>query len=225
MLERFRIHSALAALTVFTLLAMASAQLLEPAYETGVIDAVIDGQDYSVFTYALEIPEDYGADVTNERQREFMQRLAGTTEHSASFLLRRAMEMGNTVLYPASINVAFSTRSRNEDPSVGSLVLQFMLDPDTLELTDQFDVSISFYPWGASASDYYALTDGTLRIDTVEIIDRRTLAIRGGFSGLLSRQDDYDHVHNPDDTLDVEATFTIEQVVAVDEDSEFEAVE
>ena len=142
--------------------------------------------------------------------------------NTAGRFFKRAMEIGNTVLYPARLNVAFSTRSRNDDASVGSLLLQFTLDPETLELGDQEDVEITFYPRRSESLDYYALTDGTLQLDAVEIIDRRTLAISGSFSGMFTRQFDYDHVHNPDDTLEVEAVFTIEQVVAVEEESEFD---
>ena len=200
------------ALTLLTLVSLAVAQY--PTFETGYIDAVIDGVEYRVNPYATEVPDNAADNATNDAERKFLARIAGQTQHSASFAFKDERTVGNMVVAPAMLQVAISTRSAHPDgATVDSLLLQFALHPGTLELLTEVDVEVSYFPRGSSYDDYYALTDGTLDLHSVEFVDAQTLTITGMFSGTLTHQDDYDVVHNPDDALTIEAKFVVEQVV------------
>ncbi len=200
-------------LALLALFSLAAAQY--STFETGHIEAVIDGLEYRVHTYGTEIPEDVADGAKDEAERKFLARIAGQTLHSASFAFKDERKIGKMVISPPMLQVAISTHSDDpQGPTVDSLLLQFALDPDTLELLFPDEVEVSFFPRGSSYDDYYALTNGTLELHSVEYVDANTLTISGSFSGTLTHQDDYDIVHNPGDALTIEATFTIEQVVS-----------
>lgn len=201
------------ALSLLALFSLAAAQY--PTFETGQFEAVINGVEYRVYTYATEVPKDVADGATDEAERKFLKSIAGQTHHSASFAFKDERTIGQMVISPPMLQVALSTHSDHpQGATVDSLLLQFALDPDTLELLFPDEVEVSFFPRGSSYDDYYALTYGTLELHSVEYIDANTLTISGSFSGTLTHQDDYDIVHNPDDALTIEATFIIEQVVS-----------
>lgn len=206
---------ALRALMLLLLAGVALGQY--PTFETGAIEAQIDGTRYRAYTYATEVPASVVDGVTDERQLAFLQAIAGTVQHSASYRYSEPMMLGQVQLTEAAVNVVFSTRTASpEGESVGSILVQFNLDPDTLTITDEDSVEVKFYPRGSSYDDYYALTQGQVLLHSVERVDEHTLSMSGVIRGVLSWQDDYDFQHNPDDTLSIEATFDIAQVVASD---------
>ncbi len=211
MLYHVRLTIGIFVSAAFSIAAFATAQ--GETFRTGVIEAVVDGQNYSAYTYATEVPDDVADGVTDEQQRAILERVAGTTQHSATFMHQDAMVMASIVLAPETIYVTLSTRTDHpEGDSVGSFLVKFSLDPEALELREEADVAVTFYPHGSSYDDYYALTDGVLQLTSLEVLDSQTMAISGVISGLLSLQDDFDVAHNPDEVLQVEATFNIEQV-------------
>lgn len=214
MSHQHHINQALVALTLMLLAGPVFAQ--HPTFETGAIEAQIAGAQYRAYTYATHVPESVVDGVTDERQLALLQRIAGTVQHSATYLLGKPLMMGDMELAPAAIYVAFSTRTTSpEGNSVGSFMIQFDLDPETLELHET-TVQVNFFPRGSSYNDYYALTEGTLELSSLELVDDHTMSMSGVISGLLSWQDGYDTVHNPDDTLTIDAAFEITQVVASD---------
>ncbi len=211
MFNRTRLTFAIAAAA---LLSLSFAQ--EP-YETGSIEATIAGKEIRAWTYATDIPANVADGVEDERQRAFLERVAGTTVHSASFMHREAMMLGGMVLVEETIYVTLSTRTDHpEGNSFDSLLVEFSLAPETLELGEEVDIKVTYYPSGSSYDDYYALTDGSLLIESLEVLDDQTMAISGTISGLLSHQSDYDIMHNPADTLEIEARFEISQVKTSD---------
>lgn len=215
MLHYTRIKQVLAALMLLLLIGTVCAQ--HPTFETGAIEATIDGAHYRAFTYATEVPESVVDGVTDPGQLAFLERIAGTVQHSASYRYGEPIMLGAMELVPAAVYVAFSTRTDSpEGNSVGSIMVQFDLDPETLELTNEGGVQVTFYPRGSSYDDYYALTEGSFELHSVEVVDENTMSMSGVISGLLSWQYDYDTEHNPDDTLTIDATFDIAQVVASD---------
>lgn len=202
------------AITAAALLSLSFAQ--EP-YETGSIDATIDGREIRAWTYATDVPADVADGVEDERQRAVLERVAGTTVHSASFMYQDPIMLGGMMLVDETIYVTFSTRTGHPDgDSIDSLTIKFSLVPGTLELGDEVDIEVTYYPSGSSYDDYYALTDGSLVIESLEVLDEQTMAISGTVSGLLSHQSDYDIMHNPADTLQIEARFDISQVKTSD---------
>lgn len=214
MFNRARLTTLSFALAVSTIFSLALAQ---DAYETGSIDATIDGRTVRAWTYATDVPADVADGVEDERQRAVLERVAGTTVHSASFMHMEAITMGGITLMDETIFVNLSTRTDHPDGnSVESLLVKFSLIPESLELGTEADIEVSYYPDGVSYDDYYALTDGVLTLDSLEPLDASTMAITGTIRGTLTRQHDYDIVHNPDDTLQIDATFTISQVKGSD---------
>jgi hypothetical protein len=75
------------------------------------------------------------------------------------------------------------------------------------------DIDIRFYPESWSVDEFYALTEGTMLLERVEVVDEQTLIMSGTISGVLSFQPGYSVKHNPADTLPIEASFSIERVV------------
>lgn len=205
-----------AVLTALCLLVgIAAAQ--HPTFETGAVDAIIGEGAFHAYTYATEVPADVADGEEDERVRAILEAIAGTTQHSASFMHVDEMKLGTTVLTPPTLYVTLSTRTHHPERSdIGSFMLQFALDPETLELLEEADVELKFYPRGSSYDDYYAFTEGVFELLEVTVVDDVTLAVSGTFSGALSYQTDYDVVHNPDDALAVEGSFTVARVVSND---------
>lgn len=214
------LHSVRRVSTFFVLVALVlagAAAAQHPTFETGWVEAVIGGAEHRAYTYATEVPENVTDGVTDERTLAVLQKVAGTVQHSASFKETPARMLGGMVLTPAAIHVALSTRTDHpEGASIGSLLVQFSLVPGTLELGPDEDVDVRFYPRGSSYDDYYALTLGTLALHSIEQVNDHTFAVVGSISGVLSHQSDYDVAHNPADTLEIEATFEVAQLVASD---------
>lgn len=205
---------ALLALLIVTIVATASAQSAPVWEPTGTLEAVIDGKTFVMHSFATVIPEDVAERSTDPEAREFLEKLAGTEQHSATWMVTDPFVMGGMVLLEAMMFVTIDTRI-SEDPNAeaGQIDINFGLDMDTLELEAGNDVEVRYFPIGWNLHDFYALTEGTLTLDSVEVADEHTLVISGAISGTMSRQDSISIEHNPADTLPFEATFHIERVV------------
>lgn len=198
---------------VLTTLAAASAQSTPAWVPTGTLEAVIDGKSFVMHSYATVVPEDAAERASTPEARELLEKLAGTEQNSATWMVTEPFEMGGMVLFEAMMFVTIDTRS-SEDPSAesGQIDVNFQLDMDTLELVTDNDVEVRYFPTGWDLYDFYALTEGALILDNVEVADEHTLVISGTISGIMSHQESIAIEHNAADTLPFEATFSIERV-------------
>ena len=194
--------------------ASASAQ---ESFLTGHLTLKLAGAESTLHTYATHVPEDAAERASSPEQRAILEKVAGTDQHSATFMRLEGISLGGVQITPTTLFVSLYFRADDERSSgVGGVDVAFALDPETFEVIESDDLDVKYLPTGSSFDDYYALTKGELVIATVEVVDGQTLAISGGFSGLLSLQEGFLVAHNPDDTLEVEATFVVDQVVGSD---------
>ncbi len=201
---------------VLAALPFAAAQYEEVA--TGTVAAVVGGSELTLHTYATSVPADVADGVEDERQRAILERVAGTEQHTATFMVTEEMTMGPVVLVPATIYVTvLATAHVGPDATPTSFEITFSLSPDTLELGPEEDVAVRYSPDSLSSSGYYALTEGALELGSVRVVDATTLAIAGSIRGVLSWQEGFEPVHDPDDALSIEATFDIQRVASSDD--------
>jgi hypothetical protein len=202
-------------LVLALLLGAASAQTRE---RTGTVDVVLGGEARTFHTHVQKVPENAAEGVENPDVRRMLERLAGTSQHTATWMAMEPIVMAGIVLYAAEelfITIG-ATVPMDRPGDVGEISLEFALSKATLALDDSEDASIDFrfFPvsWGFDA--YYAASEGMfeLVIDEVEQVDETTLRIRGSFRGTLSFQTAYQIEYNADDTMSVTGTFDIEQV-------------
>ncbi len=185
-------------------------------YETGSLTATLNGEESVLRSYFADVPEDVAEGVTDPQQRAILERIAGTEQHTATYTYFDEMKLGTMVLVPAKIHVSLHFAAQELDVSVpGSISVRFSLEPTSLELGAPEDVEITLHS-GSGYSDYYALTEGGITLDSVEVVDANTLRITGSFSGTFSHQTGYDRVHNPADTLSASGVFSVERVVGSD---------
>jgi hypothetical protein len=197
----------------FVLTGLGSIVLAQPGWQqTGLIDALIDGRPFSFATSSSKVPEDAAEGVENENVRAMLEKLAGTTQHTATWMITEPFEMGGMILLPAQMFASLDA-SAKEIGGTGEFRIEFGLVQETLTLNPEADIDIRYYPESWSVSEFYALTEGTMLLERVEVVDGQTLAMYGTISGVLSFQPGYSVEHNPDDTLPIEASFSIEQVV------------
>lgn len=183
-------------------------------FQTGTLTTRIGGVEREHNTYGTLVPEDVAEGVEDPQQRAILERIAGTEQHTASYMLTEEMALGSIVLTPATLWVALTFYFGGHDSSAPhGVTMQLPLDPVTLELSDPDQVEITYYPSGPSWDDYYALTDGSLTLTSVEVVNETTLRIAGSFSGYFSHQTEYDHVHDPATAVEGEGEFVVEQVV------------
>lgn len=179
--------------------------------QTGTIDAVINGRQHTFLTSSSKVPEDVAEGVTDENVRAFLEQLAGTEQHTATWMITEPFEMSGIVFAPAQM---FASLDANALPSgTGGFRIEFALDQETLTLDTEMDIEVRYYPESWSVDEFYALTEGTMLLERVEVVDDQTLAMYGTITGVLSFQPGYRVEHNPADTLSIEASFSIEQVV------------
>ncbi len=202
------------------LVSVAAAQVDWVATQTGVVEFVLAGEDKEFYTFALEVPENVAEGMREGPVRDRLEAAAGTTEHSATWSVSDPVVFGGMVLSePADLQVTLGSRpTQDQHAGLGLMQLDFSLSLDGLELSDpeQFPWYLRFYPESISVTDFYALTEGTLEVMSVERVDDVTLRVTGSFEGVLSRQARLGAVvHNPDDTLPISGTFDVRQVVGV----------
>jgi len=182
-------------------------------WKTGTLEAIIDGQEYRSHTLATAIPEDVANDVADENQRLMLERIAGTTQHTAFWTAQAPLVITDLELRPARLRVVVTTRTDHPDGSgVNTFVLTFMLDPETLELIDEYEVEVNFYPYGPSKENFWRLADGTFTISEAAPAGPAALRLEGSFSGVLTRNSLPGDDEEPPEVRAVTATFTIEHV-------------
>lgn len=206
------IHRLLFVAAALLLASLALAQ--DTWFETGSLTTVIDGEQRLHHTYGTLVADDVADGVEDPAQRAFLESIAGTEQHTASYELFDELAMGGIVIAPATLWLALTFRFGGHD-STGphGVTMQVPLDPSTLTLTDPDQVEITYYPKGPSYEDFYALTDGVLTLDLVEVVDDVTLRVGGSFSGYLTHQTDFDIVHDPSTAVEAHGEFLVERVV------------
>ena len=200
-------------LSIFLALS-ASAALAQPLWQpTGTVELTIDGEPRTFHSYTATVDEELAEDIEDAEAQEFAQRVAGSEQNSATWMLLDAITAGTIEITPATLFVTVSARGQ-ADPLAegGQLDFDFALDPETLTREAMFDPEVMYYPESFALHDFYALTDGTLVLESVEVVGDRTLSVRGSISGTLTFQEDSNIEHNPDRALRIDATFDIEQV-------------
>lgn len=214
MYRRLRLITLLLSLVLVALISTATAQ---ETRTTGTVTATIGGEQLSLSSAAQRVPEDAADGVTDPERKAILEKVAGTEQHSATFMVMDPIKAGSVVIVPARLYVTIDTSVPDVDRSEhGGLSLRFSLDPETLDAASIDDVEVLYYPDGWDLSDYYALTEGALTIDRVELVDGSTLAVSGRVEGVLTHQDEFQAVHNPEDALTVSATFEIGEVAGSD---------
>lgn len=217
MLERLTHSSRAAALLAALMLLVGSLAQAQTTFNTGSLSLLLDGSETTLHTYASHVPENAADNATSPEQRAILEKVAGTDQHTATFMRLAGISVGGVQITTPTLHVSMYFRDEEERSSgVGGVDVEFALDPETLELIESEDLDVKYLPTGSRFDDYYALTQGELVIDTVEVVDGQTLAISGRFSGVFSLQEGFLVAHNPDDTLAAEGTFVVDQVVGSD---------
>lgn len=183
-------------------------------FETGTLVTVIDGEERLLHTYGTLVPEDVADGVEDAQQRAILERIAGTEQHTATYQFMEGISMGGMTLTPDTIWVALTFRFGGHDTSgPHGVTMQIPLDPSTLAVLDPEQIEVNYYRDGPSWDDFYALTEGGIALESVDVVDDVTLRIVGSFSGIFTHQTDYDIVHNPDQALAAHGEFVVERVV------------
>jgi len=208
------VSAVLVAVTLLLAALFTHAAAQAETFVTGTLGAKVDGMELRLHSSYQTVPANAADGVTDPRQRAILERVAGTDQHTATFMAREAMTMGGMVLVEAKLYVAIGTRADGSEANGAHGVdVRFSLALDTLDLATLDDVEVYYYPRGWSTSDFYALTDGGITLTTFEVVDDTTLSIAGAVTGTLSHQTSFDVQHNLDDTLQFEAVFDIARVI------------
>ena len=206
--------------TAFTLIAILIAAVLSTASaqaqtrETGSVTAQIDGATHSFVSSAKHVPEDVAEGVTDEKVRAILEKVAGTDQHTATYMVMDPIMVGEVEIVPATLYATLGTAWSPEGASEEvSFDVKFSLDPAALDPASIGDIEVLYYPNGWNFDDYYALTEGGLTLDSVVVVDDTTVAVSGTIDGVLTHQTTSTVEHNPADTLPITASFTIDEVV------------
>lgn len=199
-------------LAVSSLGGAALAQADWPSERTGTVEFDLADQSHTFYTFAVQIPENVAEGMPDGAVKDRLQAAAGTTEHSATWLVHAPVVMsGIVVSTPSEMFLTLSARpTQDANAGLGQLIIDFSLSLSTLELSDpdQYSFSIRYYPKAYSSRNYYALTEGGLVLATVEQVDDYTLRVQGSFEGLFSFQERLvGETHNPADVLVASGTF------------------
>jgi hypothetical protein len=199
------------ALHLALLFGLAAAQTVQ----TGTIAVALDGIERTFTTSGTKIAENAAEGVTNEAARAFLERLAGTWVHTATYKILEPIVMGGRVLFSSpDMFVTIGSYAHDDPARPDHLELKFGLDLETLLLSEEQDIEVRYYPAGSSMSDYYLLTLGGLVVHAVTQVDDETLSLQGSISGVLSRQLDPNHeAHDPTDTISIDGHFDVQRLV------------
>lgn len=202
------------ALAASSLAGAVLAQADWPSERTGTVEFELAGQPHTFSTFAIQIPENVAEGMPDGAVKDRLQAAAGTTEHSATWLVHAPVVMsGIVVSTPTEMFLTLSARpTQDANAGLGQLIIDFSLSLRTLDLSDpgMFSSSIRYYPKAYSARNYYALTEGGLVLATVEQVDDYTLRVVGSFEGLFSFQERLvGETHNPADVLEASGTFDV----------------
>jgi hypothetical protein len=199
------------ALSLALSLGLAAAQTVQ----TGTIAITLDGVERTFTTSGTKIAENAAEGVTNEAARAFLERLAGTWVHTATYMILEPIVMGGVVLFAApDMFVTIGGYAYDDPERPDHLELRFGLDLETLLLSDETDIVVRYSPAASNMADSYLLTLGGIVVHTVTQVDDETLSLQGSISGVLSRQlDPANEAHDPSDTISIEGRFDIQQLV------------
>lgn len=207
-------NSVLLMLAACSLGVAALAQADWPSEQTGTVEFELAGQPHTFYTFAVHIPENVAEGMPEGAVKDRLQAAAGTTEHSATWLVHAPVVMSGIVLStPTEMFLTLSARpTQDANAGLGQLIIDFSLSLHTLELSDpgQYSSSIRYYPTAYSSRDYYALTEGGLVFANVEQVDDYTLRVQGSFEGSFSFQESLvREAHNPADVLAASGVFDV----------------
>ena len=211
------VHSLSRVLVVLVASSLAGAALAQadwPSEHTGTVEFELAGEPHTFYTFAVQIPENVAEGMPEGAVKDRLQAAAGTTEHSATWLVHAPVVMSGIVLStPTEMFLTLSARpTQDANAGLGQLIIDFSLSLRTLELSDpsQFSSSIRYYPKAYSPRDYYALTEGGLVLANVEQVDDYTLRVQGSFEGSFSFQESLvREAHNSADVMAVSGTFDV----------------
>lgn len=168
-----------------------------PVYEqTGAIEIAFGNGRMTHYTTRNTVPDQPGRQI-----------------HSASWITLEPRLIGGVNIMPDDIFVTVRSRGSVEpEPGQASLLLEFSLDPDTLELRTETPHNIRFYPPGGSSDGYYALTEGSLRLERTARTDGNGLAILGIARGVMTFQTSETIVHAAAGAVEFSARFDLANV-------------
>jgi hypothetical protein len=199
------------ALTFVLLLGQAAAQTIQ----TGSLAITLDGVERTFLTSGTKIAENAAEGVTNEAASAFLERLAGTWVHTATYMILEPVVLGGRVLFSSpDMFVTIGGYAYDDPERPDHLELRFGLDLETLLLSVETDIVVRYSPAGSSMSDDYLLTLGGLVVHGVVQVDDETISLQGSISGVLSRQlDPANEAHDPSDTIAIDGYFDVRQLV------------
>lgn len=203
------IHFAIA-LTLSLLVASAAAQ----TRPTGTVDATIDGETYAFSTYAMHVAADIAEDIEDEEAREFAERVAGTDQHSATWMRMDAVGPAGMEILPESVTVMVDARA-DPDPFADAPIfdLSVSFEAATLERIPKMGVEVVFDPTPDADDGFYSLIDGAVVVERIEPVGDTVLAFAGTVNGTLAWQESAVTDPDPSDTMPIEASFAIDEVV------------
>jgi hypothetical protein len=170
-----------------------------PVYErTGTIEITLGSERMTHYTTSNTVPGQSGREV-----------------HTASWIVLEPRLLGGVNISPDDVFIIVRSRDSIE-PETGqaSLMLEFSLHHDTFELKTKPAPNIRFYPAGGGSDEYYALTDGSVVIESASSIDNGGLAIAGSVQGVVTLQTGESLIHNDDSVLEFSAQFSLENVAS-----------
>lgn len=192
-----------------TALAMAQPEWVR----TGAVTATLGGETSTLHTFVAHVPDDLGEGIEDADARAFAERVAGSDQHTATLMHHEPITAGDAVLVPAVTFVLIGARGAG-DPDAGSarLALEFGVDPDTRALHPDTDLTVEYHPAPFAPQAYYALSEGTLTLESLRPVGEDALAVTGTLRGTLRFEGSGVEGHAPGDTVPIEATFDIDHV-------------
>lgn len=207
-------HKAVTASLLALLCLSTSAALAQTGWiRTGTVDALVADDPLTLHTFVTQVDEDLADDIEDEAAREFATRVAGTDQHTATWMLTDPITAGAMEIAPAMLFILIDARVAGDpNEQTPQLEIEFGMDPTTHELLPEAEVLLEYHPAPYDSREYYRTTEGTVVLEETERVDEDTLSIRGTISGVLTFQGSEGGTHDRGDTLPVEATFDIDSI-------------
>lgn len=178
---------------------------------------MMGGQEYRSHTIATEIPEDVADGLPPGEERDMLERIAGTVQHTAQWSPAEPVTAAGVELLPARLQVQVTTRTGHPDGSgVNSFVLRFALSAETLELLPEAGMEVIFDPSGPGDDDWWLLTDGSLVITSAAVLAPDVLQLEGNFEGVLTHNAERNAEEPEGSTMEISAMFTLKHVAGTD---------
>lgn len=189
-----------------------SAALAQAAWTpTGSVRLELPDTTLELSTYVTHVADDLAQKVDDADARAVAEKVAGTDQHTATWMLTDPVKVGGNVLVPARLFVLVDARAEG-DPAAGSAAfhLEFALDPATLELVPDAEIALRYAPAGADRDGSFRTDEGAVTLERVERLDDHTLAIRGSAHGELEPRGE-------GNALPLDASFALDAVVGASE--------